>query len=142
MDKLLWKENLDLKLIFYKVLVISIKYGFMQFIQLVFVVEVFDIEGSIQNFFRKYVLSENGLNGISVEVMDIYVKSCVGYCVIMYIFGVGDRYLDNFLLMKIGKFFYIDFGYILGWDLKFFFLLMKLNKEMVEGMGGIQSEQY
>ncbi|EHA99126.1 Phosphatidylinositol 3-kinase catalytic subunit type 3 [Heterocephalus glaber] len=142
MDKLLRKENLDLKLTPYKVLATSTKHGFMQFIQSVPVAEVLDKEGSIQNFFRKYAPSENGPNGISAEVMDTYVKSCAGYCVITYILGVGDRHLDNLLLTKTGKLFHIDFGYILGRDPKPLPPPMKLNKEMVEGMGGTQSEQY
>ncbi|XP_012296251.1 phosphatidylinositol 3-kinase catalytic subunit type 3 isoform X2 [Aotus nancymaae] len=142
MDKLLRKENLDLKLTPYKVLATSTKHGFMQFIQSVPVAEVLDTEGSIQNFFRKYAPSENGPNGISAEVMDTYVKSCAGYCVITYILGVGDRHLDNLLLTKTGKLFHIDFGYILGRDPKPLPPPMKLNKEMVEGMGGTQSEQY
>ncbi|XP_073926015.1 phosphatidylinositol 3-kinase catalytic subunit type 3 isoform X6 [Castor canadensis] len=142
MDKLLRKENLDLKLTPYKVLATSTKHGFMQFIQSVPVAEVLDTEGSIQNFFRKYAPSENGPNGISTEVMDTYVKSCAGYCVITYILGVGDRHLDNLLLTKTGKLFHIDFGYILGRDPKPLPPPMKLNKEMVEGMGGTQSEQY
>jgi len=104
MDKLLRKENLDLKLTPYKVLATSTKHGFMQFIQSVPVAEVLDTEGSIQNFFRKYAPSENGPNGISAEVMDTYVKSCAGYCVITYILGVGDRHLDNLLLTKTGEF--------------------------------------
>lgn len=41
-----------------------------------------------------------------------------------------------------GKLFHIDFGYILGRDPKPLPPPMKLNKEMVEGMGGTQSEQY
>ncbi|XP_068931637.1 phosphatidylinositol 3-kinase catalytic subunit type 3 isoform X2 [Petaurus breviceps papuanus] len=142
MDKLLRKENLDLKLTPYKVLATSTKHGFMQFIQSVPVAEVLDTEGSIQNFFRRYAPSENGPNGISAEVMDTYVKSCAGYCVITYILGVGDRHLDNLLLTKTGKLFHIDFGYILGRDPKPLPPPMKLNKEMVEGMGGTQSEQY
>nr|CAA87094.1 phosphatidylinositol 3-kinase [Homo sapiens] len=142
MDKLLRKENLDLKLTPYKVLATSTKHGFMQFIQSVPVAEVLDTEGSIQNFFRKYAPSENGPNGISAEVMDTYVKSCAGYCVITYILGVGDRHLDNLVLTKTGKLFHIDFGYILGRDPKPLPPPMKLNKEMVEGMGGTQSEQY
>ncbi|XP_038599908.1 phosphatidylinositol 3-kinase catalytic subunit type 3 [Tachyglossus aculeatus] len=142
MDKLLRKENLDLKLTPYKVLATSTKHGFMQFVQSVPVAEVLDTEGSIQNFFRRHAPSENGPNGISAEVMDTYVKSCAGYCVITYILGVGDRHLDNLLLTKTGKLFHIDFGYILGRDPKPLPPPMKLNKEMVEGMGGTQSEQY
>lgn len=41
-----------------------------------------------------------------------------------------------------GKLFHIDFGYILGRDPKPLPPPMKLSKEMVEGMGGTQSEQY
>ncbi|XP_023959417.1 phosphatidylinositol 3-kinase catalytic subunit type 3 isoform X4 [Chrysemys picta bellii] len=100
MDKLLRKENLDLKLTPYKVLATSTKHGFMQFIQSVPVAEVLATEESIQNFFRKHAPSETGPNGISAEVMDTYVKSCAGYCVITYILGVGDRHLDNLLLTK------------------------------------------
>ncbi|MGH0133768.1 UNVERIFIED_CONTAM: hypothetical protein FKN15_003839 [Acipenser sinensis] len=100
MDKLLRKENLDLKLTPYKVLATSTKHGFMQFIQSVPVAEVLGTEGSIQNFFRKHAPSDKGPYGISAEVMDTYVKSCAGYCVITYILGVGDRHLDNLLLTK------------------------------------------
>ncbi|KAK9408769.1 Phosphatidylinositol 3-kinase catalytic subunit type 3 [Crotalus adamanteus] len=48
MDKLLRKENLDLKLTPYKVLATSTKHGFMQFIQSVPVAEVLATEESIQ----------------------------------------------------------------------------------------------
>uniref|UniRef100_A0A8C5UER4 Phosphatidylinositol 3-kinase catalytic subunit type 3 n=1 Tax=Malurus cyaneus samueli TaxID=2593467 RepID=A0A8C5UER4_9PASS len=154
MDKLLRKENLDLKLTPYKVLATSTKHGFMQFIPSVPVAEVLNSEETIQNFFRKHAPSETGPHGISAEVMDTYVKSCAGYCVITYILGVGDRHLDNLLLTKqvfvlqqynlynVCKLFHIDFGYILGRDPKPLPPPMKLNKEMVEGMGGTQSEQY
>ena len=74
--------------------------------------------------------------------MDTYVKSCAGYCVITYLLGVGDRHLDNLLLTKQGKLFHVDFGYILGRDPKPLPPPMKLSKEMVEGMGGAQGEQY
>ncbi|CDQ70982.1 unnamed protein product [Oncorhynchus mykiss] len=48
MDKLLRKENLDLKLTPYKVLATSTKHGFMQFVQSVPVAEVLVTEGNIQ----------------------------------------------------------------------------------------------
>uniref|UniRef100_A0A6Q2YE49 Phosphatidylinositol 3-kinase catalytic subunit type 3 n=1 Tax=Esox lucius TaxID=8010 RepID=A0A6Q2YE49_ESOLU len=76
MDKLLRKENLDLKLTPYKVLATSTKHGFMQFVQSVPVAEVLATEGNIQSFFRKHAPSDKGPYGISSEVMDTYVKSC------------------------------------------------------------------
>lgn len=74
--------------------------------------------------------------------MDTYVKSCAGYCVITYLLGVGDRHLDNLMLTTNGKLFHIDFGYILGRDPKPLPPPMKLSKEMVEAMGGINSEHF
>ncbi|XP_044740509.1 phosphatidylinositol 3-kinase catalytic subunit type 3 isoform X2 [Chrysoperla carnea] len=142
MDKLLRMENLDLKLTPYRVLATSTKHGFLQYIESKTVAEVLNTEGSIQNFFRKHHPSETGPYGIAPEVMDTYVRSVAGYCVITYLLGVGDRHLDNLLLTKNGKLFHIDFGYILGRDPKPLPPPMKLSKEMVEAMGGPQSEHY
>ncbi|XP_046401340.1 phosphatidylinositol 3-kinase catalytic subunit type 3 [Ischnura elegans] len=142
MDKLLRRENLDLKLTPYRVLATSSKHGFLQFIESTPVAEVLATEGSIQNFFRKHHPSENGPYGITNDVMDTYIKSCAGYCIITYLLGVGDRHLDNLLLTTSGKLFHIDFGYILGRDPKPLPPPMKLSKEMVEAMGGINSENY
>ncbi|KAL0278800.1 UNVERIFIED_CONTAM: hypothetical protein PYX00_000504 [Menopon gallinae] len=142
MDKLLRSENLDLKLTPYRVLATSTKHGFLQFIESTTVAEVLESEGSILNFFRKHHPNETGPYGISSEVIDSYVRSCAGYCVITYLLGVGDRHFDNLLLTKNGKLFHIDFGYILGRDPKPMPPPMKLSKEMVDGMGGETSEHY
>lgn len=142
MDKLLRMENLDLKLTPYRVLATSTKHGFLQYIESKTVAEVLNTEGSIQNYFRKHHPSETGPYGIAADVMDTYTRSVAGYCVITYLLGVGDRHLDNLLLTHDGKLFHIDFGYILGRDPKPLPPPMKLSKEMVEAMGGPQSEHY
>lgn len=143
MDKLLRRENLDLKLTPYRVLATSTRHGFVQYIESISLAEVRASEGSIQNFFRRYAPSPDSPFGISPEVMDTYVRSCAGYCVITYLLGVGDRHLDNLLLTKTGKLFHIDFGYILGRDPKPMPPPpMKLTREMVEAMGGTSSELY
>lgn len=140
MDRLLRRENLDLKLTPYKVLATSSKHGFVQFIESQAVADVLRTEGGIQNFFRRHAPSETGPYGISPDVMDTYIRSCAGYCVITYLLGIGDRHLDNLLLTRSGKLFHIDFGYILGRDPKPLPPPMKLSREMVEGMGGAHSE--
>ncbi|EEB15521.1 Phosphatidylinositol 3-kinase catalytic subunit type, putative [Pediculus humanus corporis] len=142
MDKLLRSENLDLKLTPYRVLATSAKHGFLQFIESTTVAEVLESEGSIHNYFRKHHPNSTGPYGISSEVVDSYVRSCAGYCVITYLLGVGDRHFDNLLLTKDGKLFHIDFGYILGRDPKPMPPPMKLSKEMVDAMGGENSEHY
>jgi len=143
MDKLLRRENLNLRLTPYRVLATSTRHGFVQYIESLSLAEVRANEGSIQNFFRKHSPAPDAPYGIAPDVMDTYVRSCAGYCVITYLLGVGDRHLDNLLLTKTGKLFHIDFGYILGRDPKPMPPPpMKLTRDMVEAMGGTSSELY
>ena len=88
MDRILQQENLDLKLTPYRVLATSSKHGFVQFVESSAIAEILNKEGSIQNFFRKHNPCENGPYGIQSDVMDNYVKSCAGYCVITYLLGM------------------------------------------------------
>ncbi|TRY74894.1 hypothetical protein TCAL_04519 [Tigriopus californicus] len=142
MNRILQQENLDLKLTPYRVLATSSKHGFVQFVNSMAIADILNTDGTIQNFFRKHNPSEGSPYGIQPEVMDTYVRSCAGYCVITYLLGVGDRHLDNLLLTKAGKLFHIDFGYILGRDPKVMPSPMKLSKEMIDAFGGMNSEPY
>eukprot|EP01112_Ceratiomyxa_fruticulosa_P019366 TRINITY_DN6326_c0_g1_i1.p1 TRINITY_DN6326_c0_g1~~TRINITY_DN6326_c0_g1_i1.p1 ORF type:complete len:834 (-),score=158.90 TRINITY_DN6326_c0_g1_i1:116-2617(-) len=144
MDRLLKKENLDLKLTPYKVIATAEEDGMVELVTpsepLASVLRQYD--GDIRKFLRTHNPDDEGPFGISHEVIDNFVKSCAGYCVITYILGIGDRHLDNLLLTPNGNLFHIDFGYILGNDPKVLPPPMKLCKEMVEGMGGANSKHY
>ncbi|CAG8459059.1 12986_t:CDS:10 [Ambispora leptoticha] len=144
MDKLLRKENLDLKLKPYKVLATSSDHGLMQFIPSSSLANILsEYNGSLLLYLKAHHPDEKALAtyGVNPEVMDTYVKSS-GYCVITYLLGVGDRHLDNLLLSPEGHVFHVDFGFILGRDPKPFPPPMKLCKEMVEAMGGANSSHY
>lgn len=141
-DKLLRRDNLDLKLTPYRVLATSSKHGFVQYVESYTVADVLKVNGNIQAFLKKHNSCPTGPFGINVEAMETYIKSCAGYCLITYLLGVGDRHLDNLLLTESGRLFHIDFGYILGRDPKPMPPPMKLSREMVEAMGGIDSEYY
>ena len=143
MDRLLRKENLDLKLTPYRILATSATAGAVQFIPSISLAAASaKYKGSILAYLRANQPDSRADLGVRKETMDTYVKSCAGYCVITYILGVGDRHLDNLLLSPDGRFFHADFGYILGRDPKPFAPQMKLCREMVEGMGGSGSAQY
>lgn len=144
MDKLLRKENLDLKLTPYRILATSVYTGVMQFIPSISLAACFEARngGSVLGYLRKHNPDDTADLGVKPEVMDTYIKSCAGYCVITYILGVGDRHLDNLLLTPTGHFFHADFGFILGRDPKPFAPAMKLCKEMIDGMGGVNTTNF
>ncbi|KAI9755987.1 MAG: Phosphatidylinositol (PI) 3-kinase, partial [Candelina submexicana] len=143
MDRLLRKENLDLKLSPYRILATSANAGAVQFVgSMSLAAAVTKYRGSILAYLKANNPDETQTLGVRKEAMDTYVKSCAGYCVITYLLGVGDRHLDNLLLAPDGHFFHADFGFILGRDPKPFAPAMKLCKEMVEGMGGSSSTHY
>eukprot|EP01132_Coremiostelium_polycephalum_P006787 gene6787-8421_t len=144
MDRLLKKENLDLKLTPYKVLATAEEDGMVEMVSpceaMASVLRKYD--GEIHKFFKAHHPDPDSPYGIAPDVLDTFVKSCAGYCVITYILGIGDRHLDNLLLTPNGNLFHIDFGYILGKDPKILPPPMKLCKEMVVGMGGENSKHY
>ncbi|KAK4692253.1 hypothetical protein P7C71_g4917, partial [Lecanoromycetidae sp. Uapishka_2] len=143
MDRLLRKENLDLKLSPYRILATSSNAGAVQFVpSMSLQAASTKYKGSILAYLRANNPDTAADLGIRASTMDTYVKSCAGYCVITYLLGVGDRHLDNLLLAPDGHFFHADFGYILGRDPKPFAPQMKLCKEMVEGMGSSSSPHY
>ncbi|KAI8887127.1 phosphatidylinositol 3-kinase [Backusella circina FSU 941] len=145
MDKLLLKENLDLKLTPYKVLATGPEEGLMQFIPSKSLAAVLnEHQNNVLSFFREHHPDSgpDSIYGIDAMVMETYIRSCAGYCVITYLLGVGDRHLDNLLLSPDGHLFHVDFGFILGRDPKPFPPPMKLCKEMIEAMGGANSPHY
>ncbi|KAH3758034.1 Phosphatidylinositol 3-kinase VPS34 [Pelomyxa schiedti] len=80
--------------------------------------------------------------GIAPYVIDNFVKSCV--TVLSHILGIGDRHLENLMLTTEGNLFHIDFGFILGNEPPFKPLSppMRICKEMVNVMGGVNSTHY
>ncbi|KAJ9293989.1 hypothetical protein DTO271G3_7365 [Paecilomyces variotii] len=143
MDRLLQKENLDLKLTPYRILATSSNAGAAQFIPSTSLSAASaKYKGSILAYLKDNNPDDSDPLGVRKEAMDTYIKSCAGYCVITYLLGVGDRHLENLLLAPDGHFFHADFGFILGRDPKPFAPMMKLCKEMVEGMGGTSSPNY
>lgn len=95
----------------------------------------------IQEYLRSVAYDATAPYFIRQSVMDTYVKSCAGYSVISYILGVGDRHLDNLLLHHSGSFFHCDYTFLLGQDPKKF-LPMRVTEDMVNGMGGRESDNY
>jgi len=142
MDRLLKRENLDLKLTPYQVLATGRDTGLIEFVPSQAVADIIAEHKTLTKYIALNNPDKDGPYGCSPESLMRFVKSCAGYCVITYILGVGDRHLDNLMLAPDGRMFHIDFGFICGRDPKIFPPPMKLCKELVETMGGIESEHF
>lgn len=142
MNELLMNENVDVKLLPYKILATGAREGAIQFIPNETMANILSVHHGILPFLRSHYPDNKEELGVQAWVMDNFVKSCAGYCVITYILGVGDRHLDNLLITPDGHFFHADFGYILGQDPKPFPPLMKLPPQIIEAFGGAQSSNY
>ena len=168
MDSLLKGVNVDCQLTPYKVLACSKSDGFLEFVpDSGTLQDILKNEGTLTNFFKKLadeqkmkdeiksnLISGNEAakkNNLSEMILNNFIDSCAGYCVITYFLGIGDRHKENLMITNrgkyfypwqifykiisfiLGKFFHIDFGFILGKDPKVYPPPLKLCSEMVEG---------
>jgi phosphatidylinositol 3-kinase len=139
MNRLLLNENLNLHLTPYRVLATSPKEGMVQFVKSQTLASIMTEHGSLNEYLKK---SQTPTPMTWDEKLDRFTRSCAGYCVVTYLLGVGDRHLDNLLLTPDGRFFHVDFGYILNRDPKPFPPPVKVSKEMVDCLGGTSSADY
>lgn len=101
---------------------------------------IYDIVQSetIQN----YILNHNQHMTVSM-IKDRFIKSTALYCVISYLFGFGDRHLENIMISESGLLFHIDFGYILGQDPKYTNnKSLRVTPEIINVIGGKNTDNY
>jgi phosphatidylinositol 3-kinase len=92
--------GLDLCLLPYEVLAFSKTEGVLEFVPDSYTLKKVLMEyGSVRQFLAISGRSEHP----SLPVMERYVKSCAGYCVLTYVLGIGDRHLENLMLRPDGK---------------------------------------
>lgn len=121
----------------YAVLATRAKVGIMEFVDHSMPVQlILDTHGSIRNFLAKKNPDPLIKGGVHPTVMDTFIKSVAGSCVMTYILAIGDRHLDNILITESGQLFHIDFGFVFGKDPKPYPSPFRLTKEMAIAIGG------
>lgn len=121
MDKLWLDNNLDLKLLPYKVCPTELKAGFIECLTGTELDKLQMIQGMAGALNRELIVKFlRGGNSKTADPQeqeskyDNFIKSLAGYCVATCVIGVGDRHPGNIMLKDNGIFFHIDFGHILG----------------------------
>jgi phosphatidylinositol-4,5-bisphosphate 3-kinase len=118
MDKLWLENNLDLKLLPYKVCPTELKAGFIECLVGIELDKLQAQDGVAGVLDRELIvkyLRKTGKQSSPLETkFDNFIKSLAGYCVATCVIGIGDRHPGNIMIKENGIFFHIDFGHILG----------------------------
>jgi hypothetical protein len=143
-DILLKKEELlDLNIMTYNIQPVNIdelqEYGYIEFVPESHT--LYSIREEHKFTLQNFILEKNPYMTIN-EFRNKFAKSCAAFCVISYVFGIGDRHLDNIMVTNDGTLFNIDYGYILGRDPKPIVSHIRITPDMIDALGGISSVHY
>ena len=123
-DHLWLKNNLDLKLMTYKVFPIELDMGFVEYIYSTNLYNIKNSSGVGGTLDREIIIkhlrctsSDDSSGSFELtfnEKTDNFIKSLAGYCVVTCVLGVANRVSKNLLIKNNGIFLHIDFYRILG----------------------------
>lgn len=138
----IWREEGGLELfpkkLLYGVTPLSKEFGIVEFIESVPLSRIILSENSADP--GEWAISEYLKELPDPAAVSNFLPSCVGFSLLTYLLGIGDRHLDNLLLTPSGQLLHIDFSFVFGSDPKPFPPPIKITREMVRGFGCDDSE--
>lgn len=109
------------RMIVYECFSTGSKTGFIEVIKNSLTLFKIQMEGGIKGRYQfdtmqlyRWIATNNSGQENLNKAIDLFTRSCAGYCVATFILGIGDRHPDNIMVNKEGRLFHIDFGHFLG----------------------------
>ncbi|CAK4610508.1 unnamed protein product [Aphanomyces euteiches] len=150
MDELWRAEGMDLAMEPYKCVATGPMTGILQVVMNS--VTTADIHKRVGNWgafddtsFLSWIQANNQDKKSLRNALDLFHRSCAGYCVATCVLGIGDRHNDNIMMTHGGRYFHIDFGHFLG-HFKYQFGIKRektpfvFTPEMAHVLGGRESK--
>src|SRR5579875_285053 len=140
MDYILKQDlNIDFGIKTYQVLCLKKNVGIIEIIQ--DAETIYNIKYGLKTSILNFILNNNSHLSVN-DIRERFIKSTSAYCVISYLLGIGDRHLDNIMVTKDGYLFHIDYGFILGIEPKPLAQYIRISEDIVEAIGGKESNYY
>ncbi|KAF0701276.1 Aste57867_8205 [Aphanomyces stellatus] len=152
MDELWRAEGMDLAMEPYKCVATGPMTGLLQVV--LNAVTTADIHKRVGNWgafddtsFSNWITANNQDKKSHRNAVDLFHRSCAGYCVATCVLGIGDRHNDNIMMTHGGRYFHIDFGHFLG-HFKYQFGIKRektpfvFTPEMAHVLGGRESAEF
>ncbi|KAI3633738.1 hypothetical protein MIR68_008685 [Amoeboaphelidium protococcarum] len=101
---------------------------------------------STNNLYKWFLAKYGSPNSLNFQrARNAFIRSLAAYSVVVYLLQIKDRHNGNVLIDEFGHVIHIDFGFIFDivpGGIKFELSPFKLTKEMVDIMGGRDSDDY
>uniref|UniRef100_A0A8C3RUF8 Phosphatidylinositol 4,5-bisphosphate 3-kinase catalytic subunit alpha isoform n=1 Tax=Chelydra serpentina TaxID=8475 RepID=A0A8C3RUF8_CHESE len=115
MENIWQNQGLDLRMLPYGCLSIGDCVGLIEVVRSSHTIMQIQCKGGLKgalqfNIFTFHLLILLFNSTISI---DLFTRSCAGYCVATFILGIGDRHNSNIMVKDDGQLFHIDFGHFL-----------------------------
>ncbi|OQR87155.1 phosphatidylinositol kinase [Achlya hypogyna] len=152
MDDLWRDQGLDLAMEPYKCVATGPMTGILQVVlNSITTADIHKRVGTLGAFdetsFTNWITANNQDKKSFKSAVDLFRRSCAGYCVATCVLGIGDRHNDNIMLTHSGRYFHIDFGHFLG-HFKYQFGIKRektpfvFTPEMAHVLGGTASDEF
>jgi hypothetical protein len=128
---LLNKEGIDIPIITYDIIPINRNTGIIEIVNNCS--NLFEITNKTS--LNTYLIKHNQDKQIG-NLNETFMKSLAYWTIITYLFGIGDRHLENIMITNDGVLFHIDFSFILGQEAKILVPYIRMSEELIEVMGG------